>query len=376
MDFAPFADMPVIDGHIHFPHPALVDDLLELTQIMRVRRVNLVATPDFEGVNHNPALICYKLRASEKAYTCGALDYFSVLAAPERAQQALAEQVFALKRAGFDGLKILESKPMVRKILGLPLDSPAYAGMWPMVEELGLPIVWHVADPETFWDETLCPDWARRAGWFYADGTYPSKEELYAEVDRVLERHPNLKIIFAHFYFLSADLERAAAFLEAHPHVSFDLTPGSEMYFNFSLQPEIARDFFIRFEDRLLYGTDIGAGAIGQPDPEAFDRPESLGRAWFVRRFLELEGPFSLPPGVSHWASMGMHLEGLALPPVVLEKICFRNFERIFGDSPALLDHSEAISVLERLATVIDGRSGEQVESLARKVARKLSAMH
>jgi predicted TIM-barrel fold metal-dependent hydrolase len=376
MDFTPFANLPILDGHIHFPHPALVDDLLDLSQSMGVRRMNLVSTPDLDGANHNPALIRFKLHAPEKAYCCGALDYFSVLAAPERARQAMAEQVLTLKAAGFDGLKILESKPMVRKIIGLPFDGPAYAEMWSLVEDLGLPIVWHVADPESFWDGALCPDWARQAGWFYGDGTHPSKEQLYAEVDHVLERHPNLKIIFAHFYFLSADLERAAAFLEGHPHVYFDLTPGSEMYFNFSLQPEMARSFFIQFQDRLIYGTDIGASAIGQVDLKAFDRPESLGRAWFVRRFLEHEGAFSLPPGVSHWASTGMHLEGLALPLAVLEKIYFRNFEALFGTTPAALSRPEALALLERLAAVIDARVGEPAESPARQVARELSAIH
>ena len=47
-----------------------------------------------------------------------------------------------------------------------------------------------------------------------------SKEELYAEVDEVLRRHPNLRVIFAHFYFLSADLPRAARFFDAHPEAA------------------------------------------------------------------------------------------------------------------------------------------------------------
>ena len=57
---------------------------------------------------------------------------------------------------------------------------------------------------------------------------------MYAEVDHVLERHPGLRAIFAHFYFLSADLKRAGRFLDEHPNVCLDLTPGSEMYDNFT----------------------------------------------------------------------------------------------------------------------------------------------
>jgi hypothetical protein len=44
--------------------------------------------------------------------------------------------------------------------------------------------------------------------------------------------------------------------------VFFDLTPGAEMYFNFSSRLGEVRDFFLRYQDRLIYGTDIGASAL------------------------------------------------------------------------------------------------------------------
>jgi predicted TIM-barrel fold metal-dependent hydrolase len=263
----------------------------------------------------------------------------------------------------------------VRKLLGIPFDGPEYAGMWAALEEQGFPVVFHVADPEEFWDAERCPDWARTQGWFYGNGTYPLKEDLYAEVDHVLQRHPRLKIIFAHFYFLSADLQRAAEFLDAHPSVCFDLTPGVEMYLNFGQNLAAARDFFFKYADRLVYGTDIGASAIDQDPTQELDRPESLGRAWVVRRFLESDGPFSAPEGVGHWLGMdeeGFH--GIALPLDVLEKIYHANFERVFGPAPAPLNRDAALAELERMAAVIDVRAGgEPVDSPARRVVRRLA---
>jgi predicted TIM-barrel fold metal-dependent hydrolase len=272
---------------------------------------------------------------------------------------------------------LVEGKPVVRKLLAMPFDGPQYAGMWAALQEQGFPVVFHVADPEEFWDADGCPDWARAQGWFYGDGTYPLKEDLYAEVGRVLERHPDLKIIFAHFYFLSADLARAGAFLGAHPHVCFDLTPGVEMYFNFARTLEAARDFFIEYQDRLVYGTDIGATAVQRDPSQGLDWADSLGRAWIVRRFLETDGPFSAPEGIGHDLGMdsgGFH--GIALPSDALEKVYHVNFERLFGSAPAPLDRDAALMELDRMAAALDARAGEgPVESPARRVARRLATL-
>jgi len=374
MDFSRFADIPVVDGHIHFPHKELMDDFLAVMDTLGLARANLVGLPDPQMVNQNPALIHFKAHWPDRVYICGALDYTQFWADAARGPESLADQIAALKAIGFDGLKLVEGKPMVRKLLGLPFDGAEYARMWAALEDLGLPVVFHVGDPEEFWDADRCPDWARNRGWFYGDGTYSLKEDLYAEVDRVLARQPGLKVILAHFYFLSADLARAGAFLDAHPHVCFDLTPGVEMYLNFASNLDAARDFFVRYQDRLIYGTDIGAIATMADPSQGLDRAESLGRAWVVRQFLETDETFTAPEGVGHWLGMdagGFH--GIALPADVLVKIYRANLERVFGPAPVPLDRDAALAELERLAATIDVLSGgEAVESPARQVAREM----
>jgi predicted TIM-barrel fold metal-dependent hydrolase len=377
MDFSRFAAIPVVDAHIHFPHPELMGDLVAVMERIGLARANLVAVPDLQTINQNPALIHFKAHHPGRVYVCGALDYTQVWADPARAPDALAGQVATLKAIGFDGLKLVEGKPVVRKLLAMPFDGPQYAGMWAALEEHRFPVVFHVGDPEEFWDAERCPDWARAQGWFYGDPTYPLKEDLYTEVGRVLERHPDLRVIFAHFYFLSADLARAAELLDAYPHVCLDLTPGVEMYFNFARHLDAARDFFVRYQDRLVYGTDIGATAVQRDPSQGLDRADSLGRAWIVRSFLESDGPFSAPEGIGHdlgMDSQGFH--GIALPPDALEKIYRANFERLFGPAPAPLDRDAALAELERMAALLDARAGGgPVQSPARWVARRLAAM-
>jgi predicted TIM-barrel fold metal-dependent hydrolase len=373
MDFSQFADLPIIDGHVHFSHLERMDDLLDVMGTVPMVRTNLVSTPNPRVVNYNPALIAFKARHPGRVYLSGGLDYTEALVDRERAPELLGAQVRTLKAIGFDGLKLIEGKPTARKRIPIPLDAPEYEGMWRALEETGLPAVWHVADPEEFWDAERIPNWARERGWYYADGGYPTKESLYAEVDRVLERHPGLHIIFAHFYFLSADLQRAGRFLDAHPTVCLDLTPGSEMYGNFTRTYEAARAFFLRYQDRLVYGTDISTRALSNGEQ---GRRGSLALAWLVRANLEREDVFTVPGRDGFMPADLKGYRGLDLPRQVLERIYHANFERLYGAAPAPLNHEAALAELERLAAEIDLLAGgEAEENVARQVAERLERM-
>jgi predicted TIM-barrel fold metal-dependent hydrolase len=317
MDFSVLEDLPIIDGHIHFVHPERMNELIALLDEARSNRANLVCIPNPDGSKHNPAALYFKRHFPKKTYISGALEYVPVLSDLDNAPELLASQIALLKSRGFDGLKLIEGKPQVRKLLPYPLDSQLYEKMWSALEDQDFPVIFHVADPDNFWDIEQCPDWARKSGWDYSDGSYPSKEDLYTEVDHILARHPRLKIIFAHFYFLSSDLERAARFLDAHPVVCFDLAPHIDMYQDFSSEPEKTRNFFLTYQDRIVYGTDIDTRALERGAKE-FLRTIP----WLIRSILEKDSDFTLPNGqVFH---------GLDLPRPVLRKIYAENFERMY----------------------------------------------
>ena len=319
MDFSHFQPIRLIDRHVHFVHPEHMADILALLDEIPCARANLVCIPNPDATTHNPAALFFKRHHPQRVYLSGALDYAPVLADWDAAPRLLAGQAAALKAQGFDGLKMIEGKPQARKLLPLPLDGEAYAGLWAALEAAQFPVVLHVADPDEFWDAQRCPDWARQSGWDYSDGSYPSKEALYAEVEHVLARHPTLKLTLAHFAFLSGDLPRAAGFLDAHPTVCFDLAPHLDMYHDFSRAPAAARDFFLRYQDRLLYGTDLDTRPLARsPNGYAFLR----AIPWLIRSFLETDGEFNLPGQPA--------LRGLGLPQAVLEKIYAGNFERVY----------------------------------------------
>jgi hypothetical protein len=266
-----------------------------------------------------------------------------------------AEYAGTLSKMGCDGIKMIEGKPDMRKMLAIPpFDSPAYAPYWQTLEESGLPLLWHVNDPEEFWDARLVPEWARGQGWFYGDGTFINNEAQYAEVLHVLERHPKLKVIFAHFFFLSAQLPRLADLLERFPNLYIDLTPGIEMYHNFSRDIQATREFFLKYQQRILLGTDIGAKALLSTPEMGIEPGESALRIGLVRRFLETEGEFQLDSaGGFLFGKFEGPFQGLGLPEEVLRQIYGLNFERLAGSRPKTLDPQAIVAECERLAMMV-----------------------
>ncbi|MEM3659311.1 MAG: amidohydrolase family protein [Thermoproteota archaeon] len=252
-----FAKIPVIDCHMHVTSIQEINNVLEIVSDAGFHRASLLSIIDDKRGNYNPEVLLLKALHPEMFYAFVSIDYSFIFTGNR--PQPLHSQVDRLLNIGFDGIKMVEGKPTYRKLLKIRFDEPFYEDYFARLEETGFPLLFHVADPEEFWDPEKVPVWAKAQGWFY-DQTYPSKEQFYKEVDTVLEKHPGLKVVFAHFYFLSVDIEAASSFLEKHKNACLDLTPGIEMYHNFSTKKEAWREFFVKYEDKILFGTDIFGG--------------------------------------------------------------------------------------------------------------------
>lgn len=350
-----FRKIPVLDCHIHFGHPSLMDGLVEILDRNQVARFNLVCTPHRTRLSLTPDALYVKAHHPGRCYVFGGLDISPLFYAPQSCGDHFAGYVDRLIEMGCDGVKMIEGKPEMRKTLPIPpFDSPAYTPYWEKLEETGLPLIFHVNDPEEFWNAEKVPDWASQQGWFYGDGTYINNEAQYSEVLNVLQRHPGLKVIFAHFFFLSAQLDRLAGYLDRFPGMHIDLTPGIEMYHNFARSPEKTRDFFLRYQDRILYGTDIGAKALLSPPGGMIEPDESRVRVDLVRSFLEKEGAFQLDTAPGYlFGKFGGSFQGIHLPDAVLEKIYHQNFEKLADAAPRPLHSPAVIAECYRLKAIL-----------------------
>jgi predicted TIM-barrel fold metal-dependent hydrolase len=358
-----FHNLPVLDCHIHYGHPALMPGLINILDQNQIARFNIVCTPHPARLSLVPDALHLKAHNPERTYVFGGLDISALFVDPANCGSYYAGFIERLRAMGCDGIKMIEGKPDMRKMLPIPpFDSPAYAPYWAKLEEMQMPLVFHVNDPEEFWDATRVPGWAVEQGWFYGDGSYINNEEQYNEVLNVLRRHPGIKVVLAHFFFLSNQLERLSDLMEELPNLHVDLTPGIEMYFNFARQPQKTRDFFLRHQDRILYGTDIGAKALLNTPELGIEAGESCLRVYLVRSFLEKDGPFQLNMGEGYlFGKFEGNLHGIGLPSEVLKKIYAGNFERLAGSIPRMIDPSAVIEECQRLAAVIPMVGAAQV---------------
>jgi predicted TIM-barrel fold metal-dependent hydrolase len=306
-----------------------------------------------------------KARHPERFLVFAGLNHAARLSEGKVKAPALAEQAQAFAAMGCDGIKMIEGKPTSRQRMDVPVTDPYFADYWARAEELALPIVWHVNDPEEFWDPEKIPGWAKQRNWGYGPEDV-QKEELYAEVDEILQRHPKLNVIFAHFYFLSADLPRAARFLEAHPNVCFDLAPGVEMLYNISRDPEAGWEFFLRFADRIVFATDLWSSIGNEP---------GVYRAGITFRWLESEDEFRVPDGADYLLGPPEDgvIRGMALPDEVLTRLYGGNLRRLTGAAPKPLNVPLAIEECRRLAAIAEALSGKPVaDTEAAQTAERL----
>lgn len=217
-------------------------------------------------------------------------------------------QAKTLMDLGCDGFKIMFS-PDMQKYYGRAIDDIYYDKLFEFLENNQIPVNVHLADPENFWEK----------GMPYSDGTFPSYSLMLEQCFNRLAKNPNLKITFAHFMFLSNQPELAVQVMEKFPNVRFDLTPGMEMYFNFDKNIEFWHDFFIKYQNRLLFGTDCNSIKTCNKQLVSL----------VYRKLSESYLPFTQN------CYNGDHvIKGLNLPNEVVNKICYSNFFDYLGKTP------------------------------------------
>lgn len=316
----------LIDNHWHIFFPEKIDTTVEQTeQIVKKLGIDKIALLSYPYVHQpeqevdileNLKVLYVKDRLSIPAYAYAGFTHYS-----DNAKEN-ADFMRFMMDMGFDGWKSAEMHPRIHKQIQRGLNDASFEQTLAYIEEQEIPIVCHLGDPIEHWDADKVSDWVRENGRFY-DDTYPSLKQLYDEMDEVLRRHPKLKVALAHFYFVSDDYEKAVHMMENHENVYMDLTPGTEMFVNFSKDPERWREFFIRYSKKIIMGSDLYPAGFG------------VDRHKLVRTFLEGSEPFVM----ESWPDTFVPLY---LPKEVLEDIYVNNAERISSVNPKPVNREKA----------------------------------
>lgn len=324
----------MIDGHIHFVKAMKNENLNQLISQKGLSGIALQCIPQSNCIPVEEDAFQFADQSTVPVYIFGGINRKVYIFPEEQMKNALVEEVKERMKQGCTGIKMLEGKPQIRKAYPIPdFDTPVWESFWAYLEEEKIPIYFHVNDPEEFWDVQKISRHALESGWLY-DETFVNNEDQYRQIRNVLTRHPDLRILFPHFFFFSKQLERLSGILDRAPQMRIDITPGIELYYNLSSQPEEANAFFHKYQDRILYGTDIGAREAVREKGEPLSLAEAESRMSLICRFLETKGNYTLYPDGLYVQEGPTQMHGLGLDKTILEKIYETNFLTFIETSP------------------------------------------
>ena len=317
----PRADFPVIDIHGHPPPLNGPDDVNVVGDSMSPLNLQVMVNANNTSSDRiKPSLDAIRSsRYKDRIVMFAGLDLRNV--GPGSGQK-IAAQLEADIEAGALGVgEIMKDFGLsIRKADGtrLKLDDHELDPVWGKAAQLNIPVFIHLADPSEFFRPLDYNNerWLELA--LYRDRRYqdrssfPDFEELMSERDRLFARHPKTKWILAHLGWHANDLARLGKMFDQNPNLYSEV--GAVLY-DIGRQPRMAHEFFVKYQDRILFGKDSYQPneypyywRVFETNDEYFDYYRDYHAFW--------------------------KLYGIGLPDLVLKKLYYANAMRITPGMP------------------------------------------
>jgi hypothetical protein len=196
-------------------------------------------------------------------------------------------------------------------------DDPVFRPILTDIAAHGRTVLAHIAEPTSSWRplDPANPDYSYykdNPDWFmYLHPDHPSKETILAARDRMLADNPRLRVIGCHLGSMEVDVDDIAQHFDHYPNFAVD-TAARTIYLMMQ-PPEKVRAFLTRYQDRVVYGTDLGLMPWS-------DTPTTL-RHW-QEEYLRDWKYFATDSWVEY---QGKKYHGLKLPAPVLRKVYHEN---------------------------------------------------
>lgn len=318
-----FENTPKIDGHFHYL--TMDDRYMDFISAQNFRILSI----NWEGEYSIDEQM--NITTSIRSKNQGKFAFFGTFSVSSFGKAGFAEKTIArideCMKAGASGIKIWKNIGMVLKDSTgryVMIDDPAFEPILTYLEKNKIPVMGHLGEPKDCWlpeNEMIDPG---AVSYFKENPQYymflhpeaPSYEAQIISRDNILRRHPNLDFIGAHLASLEWSFDELAKRLDSFPNLKVDMA--ARMYpiqYQSKADREKVRNFMIKYQDRILYGTDF----------EVHDKPEvdyqisadNLRKGWLAQWIY-----------LATDSTLGV--KGLKLPKDVIDKIYFKNAEKYF----------------------------------------------
>jgi predicted TIM-barrel fold metal-dependent hydrolase len=192
-------------------------------------------------------------------------------------------------------------------------DDPKFEPIYKEIAKRDKTLMAHLAEPDVAWGppDPSDPSWSyyqENPQWFlYKKPGFPAKKEILAARDHVLASHPKLRVVGVHLGSMEKDLDEIGRHFDRYPNFAIDTA--ARMEYLMAAPPDKVRAFLIKYQDRVLYGTDLDLVATANVEESLKDWESTYARDW---RFLATDDSFEYD---------GKQLKGLKLPDSVLRKL-------------------------------------------------------
>lgn len=303
------AKFPFVDIHSHQFRMA-TQDLSELVAAMDTLNMAVMNNLSGRSGDDLKAMVANIREHYPNRFTVFANVNFEGVGRAGWGEQAAA-QLQADVENGAVGLKIYKSLGLRDVDIDgnrIAVDDPRLDPVWAKCAELKIPVLIHSADPRSFWDpmDTLNERWLelklrpRRK----RSATDPAPwQQIIDEQHRMFKKHPNTTFINAHMGWYANNLAYLGQLLDDMPNMNVGI---GAIIAELGRQPRMARAFFIKYQDRILFGKDAW-------NPSEFP-------TYF--RVLETDDEY-FPYYKKYHAFWSMY--GLNLPDEVLRKVYYKN---------------------------------------------------
>jgi len=196
-------------------------------------------------------------------------------------------------------------------------DDPKFEPIYKDIAQHGKTLMSHQAEPDVAWGppDPSDPSWSyyqENPQWFlYNKPGFPSKQEILNARDHVLAENPKLRMVGVHLGSMEKNLDNIANHFDRYPNFAVDMA--ARMEYLMMAPPEKVRAFLIKYQDRVLYGTDLDLLASADAQESVKEWESTYARDW---KFLATDETFQ---------SEGRTVHGLKLPQPVLKKIFHDN---------------------------------------------------